>query len=240
MLIGQISNRSLLNSIDYILFDICGLSVEESIEKYNKHYKGKAIILHGDWQKKVNGIQITENNIVANPKRIEEYIDIINAFKNITKVYGLTLHPITRTKGTFEDMLEIQEYIKNRTKIDVFIENRSSKSISLSKPEEVIYATHVTEVTIDIPQLYIACEYNLDKLYDTLDHIFWENVREIHLANIKGHFVARQLLDGDLPIKTILKKIKNIEDKYISLEILGGKNIVYENIKILKDMVMFE
>lgn len=217
MLIGQMSIPKLSSKADYLQLDVCGLSVEDAINRYLKYDSKLPVIIHGDWTKK----GASENNLKI---RLNDYIEIINRLKEITTVYGITIHPPTRKTMSLDEMIDICNKIKEDTNIDVFVENRSNKRMWLSDIDEIIQFSKNNLMTIDIPQLYISCGYNQDLLIDTLEKINMENVVEIHLANIlkkeKNTFVARKLIDGDLDLDKIIPLLN--KKAYYTLEILGG------------------
>lgn len=220
MKIGQISFNKISELADYLQLDICGYNKFEVLNKYLKYNTKIPVILHGDWTKKGN----SENNL---EERYLEYINIINLLKtkNI-QVLGFTLHPTTRKKLKLERIVEIASEIKDKTEIDVFIENRSNNRLHLSKPKEIIDFSQSNIMTIDIPQLYISCGYNQDILIKTLSKLNKKNIKEIHLGNIRrdgSHtYVGVSLEDkrGELDIKNILKYLPN--NIYYTLELLGG------------------
>lgn len=94
-----------------------------------------------------------------------------------------------------------------------------------------------SSLTIDIPQLLISCRYDYNLFLDTLSKINWRNIKELHLANIKRienrSFVGRSLDDGEINLKDIKPYLNN---RFITLEILGGINIFEKNINILKNL----
>lgn len=241
MKIGQISykGKQTSKSADYIQLDICGLNREEAIEKYKNYHTTLPVILHGDWKKDVvkkdgSKIKVSENNLRT---RKNDYIEIINAFKDITTVLGFTLHPPYRTKMKLDELKEIVKFIENKSKIEVFVENRSNKYLLLSDNNEIIEFSQDNIMTIDIPQLYISSGYDFELLINTLNNINKMNIREIHLANIikkeRNTFVGRKLNDGELDIPRILNTLQDI-DPYYTLEILGGINTFDDMYKYMK------
>lgn len=234
MKFGQITNsyKKYSTQVDYIQFDVCGLNKNESVEKLketlekNNHIKD--IILHSDWTKK----GCSENNL---PTRINDYIEIYNELSKYVNVIGITLHPMFRSKTSLDDFLELA--LKLNKYMKVFIENRSSSKILISQPNDIIDISSKHDMTIDIPQLFISCKYNYNLFLETLSKINWDNVKEIHLANIKrvGNrtFVGRSLDDGELNINDLKPYLNN---KLITLEILGGINTFEKNIDILKKL----
>lgn len=217
MKIGQMSIPKISEKADYLQLDICGLSIEDSVNRYKKYKTNIPVILHGDWSKK----GASENNL---KERIYDYINTIKILKEITLIYGITIHPPTRKTMSLYELIEYCQKIKYETGVDVFIENRSNKRILLSTPDEIISFSRNNLMTIDIPQLYISCGYDTNKLMNTLKNITMKNIKEIHLANLlrkdKNTLVARKLDDGDLDIKTIFKYLNH--NAYYTLEILGG------------------
>lgn len=231
-MIGQISYPKISTKTDYLQLDICGLQKEEAISKYLKYNKNIPIILHGDWTKK----GFSENNI---KERYVDYIEIINGLKEFTNIIGITIHPPFRKKVSKEEFLNYCKEITRQTDVDCFIENRSNEKIWFSTIDEIIELSKTHYMTIDIPQLFIRSEYNYDLLLKNLDLINWNNVKEIHLANIvktdKNTFVGRQLEDGIFNVvdfKSILQKTP-----YITLEILGGINIFEKNKTLLEKII---
>lgn len=225
MKIGQMTFNKITNKSDYLQLDMCGLNRNEVLDRYLNFNTPTEVILHGDWSKK----GCSENNIL---ERREEYIETIFRLKDITKVRGLTIHPPFRNKVSIEDFVEACESISNITGIPVFIENRSNSKIWVSKPDEVIAFSKSHLMTIDIPQLYIACKYDIEALKHTLELINWQNIKELHLANVKRQppntFVGRKLTDGELDYSDLIRYFANVG--YSTLEILGGVN-VFENEK---------
>lgn len=217
MLIGQMSIPKVSEKANYLQLDVCGLSVEKAIDRFLKYNTELPVIIHGDWTKK----GASENNLT---QRVDDYIEIINKLKEMTTVYGITIHPPTRKTMSLDEMISICNKIKEDTNINVFVENRSNSRIWLSNIEEIIEFSKNYLMTIDIPQLYISCGYNQDLLIDTLKKINMENVSEIHLANIlkkeKNTFVARKLNDGDLDLDKIIPLLN--KKAFYTLEILGG------------------
>ena len=234
MRFGQITNsyKKYSQLCDYIQFDICGLNKEESILKLrdtlHKNPHISSIMLHSDWTKK----GYSENNL---PVRINDYIEIYNELSKTINVIGITLHPMFRSKSSLEDFLSLVE--KLELFLPVYIENRSNSKILVSKPDEIISLSQVKLMTIDIPQLLISCNYEYDLFIKTLNCINWDNIKEIHLANLKRDgnrtYVGRSLDDGVINIKNIVPFIKN---KYITLEILGGEKTFERNIDIIKGL----
>lgn len=229
MLIGQMSIPKISDKADYLQLDVCGLDVESAVDRYVKYNTDLPVIIHGDWTKK----GASENNLA---KRVDDYINIINSLKEITTVYGITIHPPTRKTMTLSELKYYCNKIKQDTGVNVFVENRSNQRIWLSKSEEIIEFSKDNLMTIDIPQLYISCGYDEDKLIETLQLINMDNVSEIHLANIlkkeKNTFVARKLNDGDLNIEKICKYLN--KTSFYTLEILGGVN----NFEIQKEILL--
>lgn len=233
MKFGQISNayKKYSNAIDYLQFDICGLSVSEASTRLRetlfKNPNIKSIILHSDWTKK----GCSENNF---PSRKKDYIDIYNELSKRIPVIGITLHPMFRSKISLEDFLVLVTQLEEH--MDVFIENRSNSKILISKPNEIIDLSHIKKMTIDIPQLLISCGYSYEYFLEVLKNINWANVKEIHLANIKKDgtrtYVGRSLDDGIINIKDITPFLTN---KLVTLEILGGANIFNSNISLIKE-----
>jgi hypothetical protein len=217
MLYGQMSIPKLSGKADYIQLDICGLNAKESVERYLAYETNLPVILHGDWEKKGN----SENNI---EQRLADYVDIINNLVRHTKIIGFTMHPTFRKKVAFEDFLFFCNELTKETGIPVFIENRSNQKIWLSTPEEIIDFSFKHTMTIDLPQLFISCQFNHEVFKDTLSKIYWENVKELHMANIKRQpprtFVARKLIDGELHFPDIFHFFEAVP--YITFEILGG------------------
>lgn len=231
---GQITNphKKYSHNCDYIQFDICGLNKTEAVEKFKNIYNTNPhisqIILHSDWSKK----GCSENNL---PNRINDYIDIYTELSKYTKVIALTLHPMFKTKSSLENFLLLVNKLEQY--MPVYIENRSNSKILISTPKEIIELSNIKFMTIDIPQLFISCNYDYTLFTETLLNINWSNVKEIHLANIKRDnnrtYVGRSLDDGLLKIQDFISFLDN---KYITLEILGGVNIFDENVKKLKNL----
>lgn len=233
MKIGQITNqyRKIFNNANYLQLDICGCSLEESIQKYKEFNTSIPIILHGDWNKK----GFSENNLLM---RKCEYIKIINYFYKNKNLLGFTIHPPFRKKIEMSIFLDTVEEIKRQTDFEnIFIENRSGKQIHLSKPEEIINLSQSHKMTIDVPQLYISCNYDNAKLIETLNQLYWDNIIEIHFANIvkteRNTFVGRRLDDGLLDLGNIIPLIENVP--YITFEILGGEGSFNDSLKVLKE-----
>jgi hypothetical protein len=74
--------------------------------------------------------------------------------------------------------------ISNETNVSVFLENRSNNKFIVSTPEEVINFSQKYLMTIDIPQLYIACQFSEEIFKNTLKKINWENIKELHLGGL--------------------------------------------------------
>lgn len=234
MKFGQITNtyKKYSKICDYIQFDICGLNKDESILKLHKtlsinpHISN--IILHSDWTKK----GCSENNL---PTRIDDYIEIYKELSKHINIIGITLHPMFRSKSSLDNFLSLVE--KLEVYLPTYIENRSNSKILISKPDEIVHLSQLKPMTIDIPQLLISCNYNYDLFLKTINCINWNNIKEIHLANLKRDgnrtYVGRSLDDGIIDIKDI---IPFINDKYITLEILGGEKVFEKNINIIKSL----
>jgi hypothetical protein len=231
MLFGQMSISQVSGMADYIQLDICGLSAEEAVHRYLAYQTQLPVILHGDWEKKGN----SENNI---EKRLVDYMDIINGLLQHTEILGFTMHPTFRKKVAFEEFLFFCNEITKDTQVPVFIENRSNQKIWLSTPEEIISFSQEHTMTIDLPQLFISCQFNHETFIDTLQRIHWTNVREVHMANIKRQpprtFVARRLTDGLLDIPSILPFISTVP--YVTLEILGGLTTFEDQVEYVKNI----
>lgn len=236
--IGQITNRykHLSSKADYLQLDICGLDSYSALEKLVM-YKEKnphlsKVILHGDWTKK----GFSENNI---KNRYNEYIEIINSLKKHIEVLGITIHPPYRSKYTLEEFLVYCDAVSRYT--NVFIENRSISKVLLSNPVEIVDASQKVNMTIDIPQLYISCNYDSDCFMNILKEINHENVLEYHLGNIKrtskNTFVARKLDDpeGILKYHDIITYLNN--KSFFTLEILGGSNTFESQLKYLNSFI---
>lgn len=217
MRIGQMSIKKLSSEADYLQLDICGHSPDEALKRYDSYETNLPVILHGDWTKK----GFSENNIKC---RLNDYIEIVNRLQMRTKVMGFTMHPTFRSKVSFEDFWLYCKELEEFTGVEVWIENRSNHRIWLSSPKEIIEFSSMHTMTIDIGQLYISCAYSNDVLRETLLKIHWDNVREIHCANVKrtekNTFVARKLDDGEIIMQDILPIMDAVP--YWTLEILGG------------------
>lgn len=234
MKFGQITNnyKKYSQKCDYIQFDICGLNKEESIlklkETLNKNPHISSIILHSDWTKK----GFSENNF---PTRINDYIEIYKELSKYINVIAITLHPMFRSKITLENFLSLVE--KLELHLPVYIENRSNSKILVSNPDKIVSISQLKLMTIDIPQLLISCNYNYDLFLNTINRINWNNVKEVHLANLKRDgnrtYVGRSLDDGIIDINDFISLIK---DKYITFEILGGEKVFEKNIDIIKSL----
>ncbi|MGG7130958.1 hypothetical protein [Clostridium perfringens] len=235
MKFGQMSLKKISDKADYLQLDICGLSLEEAIERYNSYGKNIPIILHGDWYKKVNGIYQNEDNLKL---RASEYKKIICELKKHTEVLGITIHPPKRKKYSIEEIISVCEDIKS-VGVDVFIENRSDSRLNISNPLEVIELSNKHIMTIDIPQLYIACGYNKETFLDTLNSINWSNVQELHLSNVKNKRVAVKLECGELDYIKILKIIQSKAKKsfYITFEVIGSCKTFESQIEIIEGYI---
>ena len=202
---GQITNthNKYSTNCDYIQFDICGLDKNSALEKLNKILESNphisSIILHSDWTKK----GCSENNF---PTRINDYIEIYKTLSKRIKIIGITLHPMFRNKISIDNFLALVSELENY--MNVYIENRSNSKILFSVPTEIIELSNKKYMTIDIPQLLISCNYDYKLFIDTLKNINWENVKEIHLANIKRDgtrtYVGRSLDDGIINLNDII------------------------------------
>jgi hypothetical protein len=235
MKIGQMTFNKITDGADYLQLDMCGLNRNEVLGRYLNFNKDIDIILHGDWSKK----GCSENNIL---ERVEEYIETIFRLQKITKVRGLTIHPPFRKKVSLEDFLRSCESITNATGTPVFIENRSNSKIWISKPDEIIDFSKSHLMTIDIPQLYIACKYDIEALKNTLVSIHWNNVKELHLANVKRQppntFVGRKILDGEIDYSELISFFDNVG--YLTLEILGGVNVFEKEKSYLETLLKID
>lgn len=221
MLIGQMLNKSTSESADYFQVDICG----KKLQDINYNLK-KKIILHGDWEKK--GFS---SNDIMNPLRQLEIIDICNHFKNIA--YGITIHPPTK-KVQIKDFLKTIDTIQNKIEIPIFLENRSNNRFLISNIESILTIPKDFNITIDIPQLFINNGYNIDKLkldIHTLHNL--SNIKEIHLGGVKEKRVGQKLNDNLIDYKDFKYFLQN---KYITVEILGGKNIFEESKNIILNL----
>lgn len=234
MKIGQMSLAKISPAADFLQLDVCGLSPEEALHRYEDYSTDIPVILHGDWSKK----GASENDILK-PERVQDYIEMVQRLQNVTTLYGITLHPPFRRKISFPDFLTITDQLENSTGIPVFIENRSAKNIWASSPQEIIDLSYEHDMTLDIPQLYISCGYDVGGLMDVLQKVYLPHIKEIHCANIKrdgSHtYVGRKLIDGELPLEQILPLFQG--NRYCTLEILGGvptfetqKNIIEEEL----------
>lgn len=231
MKFGQITNshKKYSTDIDYLQFDICGLSTIDAVNKLNetldKNPHVSKIILHSDWTKK----GCSENNL---PTRIYDYIDIHSELSKYIDIIGITLHPMFKNKISLSNFLELVDRLEEH--MSVFIENRSNSRILISTPQEIINLSESRKMTIDIPQLLISCNYNYDLFKTTLSKINWDNVKEIHIANIKRDgnrtYVGRSLNDGIININDITPFLNK---KYLTLEILGGVKIFEANVNII-------
>lgn len=231
MKFGQMSIKGLSPNADYLQLDICGLSVEEALTRYISYRKTIDVVLHGDWTKK----GASENNLL---ERLDDYRIITRKLLQLTNVLGFTIHPPFRKKLSFETFSMCCDELSSRTQVPVWMENRSGKQIWLSTPAEIIDNSLRKFMTIDIGQLYISCGYNKDLLMSTLSQIRWENVKEVHLSNLKrtekNTFVARKLDDGELPMLEIVHQIRTVP--HITLEILGGIPTFESQVYLLNKM----
>lgn len=219
MNIGQISYPKLTSAADYLQLDICGLSKDEALKRYLAYNTSKPVILHGDWTKK----GFSENSLLDGKRRLE-YSEIIKSLQEVCPILGFTVHPPKRSKSDFSAFLEAVDDLENLCGLQVFLENRSSKTLLISTPEEIISLSKQHFMTIDIPQLYISCNYDQSEMEEVLKLLHKPNIKEIHLANIARDgnrtFVGRKLEDGVLDIPRILSYLS--EDMCFTLEILGG------------------
>lgn len=232
MRFGQMSIKNTSSSADYLQLDICGKKSDEAIAHYLNYKTFLPVILHGDWQKK----GCSENNI---KERLPEYIKIVNKLKKYTTIIGFTMHPPHRKKVPLDEFLNYCRILEDKTSIPVFVENRSNKKIWLSQIEEIIDFSKHHVMTIDIPQLYIASNYNFDTLLAVLDSLYWDNIRELHIANLKRingrTFVARKINDGEIKYEDLAIYLKRVNN--LTLEILGGINIFNEQIAEIKGLL---
>lgn len=237
MKIGQMSIRGKNSELaDYIQLDICGLTSELAMNKYLRYYslnneKHIPVILHGDWQK--NGA--SENNIL---ERIDEYLDIFNMLKKVTAVLGITIHPPFRKKVDWNDFLSACDVLESNG-LEVFVENRSNAKIYLSTIDEILEFSKTRKMTIDIPQLFISCGYDNVKMNEVLIELNGYKVSEVHLGNLKRDgkrtFVARKLNDGNISEENLYLLL--LEDRYITLEILGGNAVFKNQLEVIKDQM---
>lgn len=221
MLIGQMLNKSNSESADYFQVDICGKKVEDII--YNLD---KKIILHGDWEKK--GFS---SNDIMNPSRQLEIIDICNHFKNIA--YGITIHPPTK-KVDIKDFFNTINNIQNKIDIPIFLENRSNSKFLINNIESILAIPKDFNITIDMPQLFINNGYDFDKFKKniyTLSNL--SNIKEIHLGGVKEKRVGQKLTDNLIDYSNFTYFLQN---KYITIEILGGKNVFEESKNIILNL----
>lgn len=232
MKIGQMTLPRVSAETDYIQLDICSLNEEEALERFKHYNTDKPIVLHGDWTKK----GASENDLLKVGRR-EDYASIVESLKDETDIIGFTLHPPYRNKLDMESLISIVKELEAKTGIDFFIENRSNSKILVSTPEEIIALSEQMKMTIDIPQLYISCGYSEEVLHDTLSRCNWDNIRELHFANIMRKdgrsYVARKLEDGVLDMKSLLPFVKKCP--LITLEILGGNNAFESQRTLLLD-----
>lgn len=225
--IMSINSKTLSSEADYIQLDICGLLSKEVLARYQNYRTNIPVILHGDWTKK----GCSENNFF---KRADEYKEIIKTlqFAGI-KILGFTIHPITKNRGNnlFDDFVNACDKLFIDTEIPVFIENRSSSKIFLSSPKEIEFFSSIHKMTIDIPQLFISCNFSNEMLKKCLKNINLNNVKELHLGNVirkDNHtYVARNLYDGEIDYSAI--NFIFTEEKFITFEILGGNTIFNKN-----------
>lgn len=220
---GQMSYKSLSPRADYLQLDVCGKSPEEAIKRFLDYKISMPVIIHGDWTKK----GANENNL---RDRINDYVSIIDGLKEYTTVLGITIHPPSKSKYNINEVLHLAKVIYLLTGVTAFIENRSNNMYIVSNPEDVIKCSGVQEMTIDLPQLYIACNFDEDLFYKVLNKINWENVHEIHLGNIKRKTkeldgknitsVAQKINSGIMNYKKIKPYIVDVP--YITFEILGS------------------
>lgn len=217
MKFGQMSFPRLSEKADYLQLDICGLTADEAIARYEAYGLSIPVVLHGDWTKKGH----SENNVGS---RWQEYVQIILRLKELTSVLGFTIHPPFRKKVPMKEFLDFCFKIQARSGVEVWIENRSNSKIWLSNPDEIIEFSKNHPMTIDIPQLYISCGYNNERLIEVLLQIEWKNVREMHMANVKrtekNTFVGRKLRDGEIELDAFF--LLFIDVPYWTFEILGG------------------
>lgn len=232
---GQMSLKTISTYSDYLQLDICGLNVKESLNRYISYNTNIPIILHGDWSKK----GVSENNLDL---RYNEYIEIINELKKCTAVYGLTIHPPLKNKISLDDTLIYIDKIKNKTHSNVFLENRSNLKYNFSNPLDVVNYSEFIDVTVDIPQLFIACSYNEDYLIEILSKI--KNIKELHLGNLKT-----QVYEGKRKTNIGIELDKGVLDYnrifgyvdlnvYKTIEVLGGVS-TFENCRTYVEAIKY-
>lgn len=235
MNIGQISYRRISPHSDYVLLNICGMKAQEAIE-YAALHETKPFILHGDWNKQ----GCHENNFLKTDRR-SEYVAVIQALQPQYELKGFCLHPVYRTKSSLLDFLSLKEQFEDQAGIPIFVENRSHQGILLSRSTEIIHTSQRHLMTIDIPQLFISCGYDEESTIQTLRQLSWENVKEIHLANVcrmDGRtYVGRRLSDpnGLLDIRKYIPFLKQVNQ--VTLEILGGVRVFEEERAFLETLI---
>lgn len=235
MKIGQMTLPRVSAEADYLQLDICSLSEEAALTRFLNYKTDKPIVLHGDWTKK----GASENDLLKEERR-QDYSEIIDALKKHTEIIGFTLHPPFRNKLDIDTLIEMVKELEEQTGIDFFIENRSNSKILVSTPEEIISLSEQMKMTIDIPQLYISCGYNENVMIDTLTNCHWDNIKELHFANIMRKdgrsYVARKLEDGVLDLTKLIPFVR--KTPLITLEILGGNNTFEQQQSLLKSWVL--
>ena len=214
---GQMSLNRISDEADYLQLDICGLRRGEAVARYLAYNTTLPVVLHGDWEKKGN----SENNL---RDRFREYVGIIQDMKTYTEVLGFTMHPPSRTRIPFQEFVDICKHLEGMGGTPVFIENRSSNKKWLSIPSEIIAFSKRHNMTIDLPQLYIAAKFDSEEFVSTLTGLCWDNIKELHVGNVKhmgrNTMVGRKIGDGEIDYKAIIELLRG--DRMITLEILGG------------------
>ncbi len=209
---GQISEKA-----DYVQFPISGLKPEEAIENVKKAGIKVPLMLHGDWEKN------TSPDTILDKERQEEYVQIINSLKaDGYRIVGLTLHPPKRKGNRLTDLVEAVNFIHEKTEDTlILLENRSIPKCMVSTPEEIKLMTGYVPVTLDVQGLYIALGRDNEKTVSALKELRQcQNIRELHVGDVKGSRVCVKLGEGELfeSIKDVLPPAR-----YITMEVLGGK-----------------
>ena len=237
MKFGQMSIQKISPVADFLQLDICGLDTEQTLNRYHKYQSKIPVILHGDWSKN----NVSENDILKR-ERVEEYKKIINTMKQEAVVHALTLHPPYRSKINFASFLEIVKEIEADTKTPVLVENRSNQRIWISQPKEIIEFSKIHPMTIDIPQLYIGCNYDKEEFLYVIKALNMENVKEVHLANLvvknRYTFVARKIEDGIIDLSDLSRVMRKFNhNTFVTFEILGGVQTFEQQREMLIDMI---
>lgn len=170
---------------DYIQFNICGLSPIDVIQRYFLYDIDKPIVLLGDYTHEERNSSEDDMLSVDRIYDIKETIRSLKAFG--ADIWGITLHPVSRSGLESFGAVSFKEYIDKLTTIydvPVMVKNRQYGELFLSNPEEIIEFSQTNKLTLDSSFLFEVCGNDKECYIETVSRINISNVQEIHVKHL--------------------------------------------------------